>query len=347
MKKLISSILTVIMTAGILMACLGSTVVMADDTYTLVVSTNQAAMAPTCVALRETCDKIAEESGGRIEIEFYDSGNLLAVTDALKGVMDGTADIAFVPANFCFDYFKVNARLLVAPFIGYKSGQQAYDIYQILREEFPIVDEECEQFGIVNLGVNFNEATDLYAHDRNLNVSTIEDLKGMKIGVSDSYLMQFLNQVGAAATFVTNADMYTDLDNNVVAGIIQHPGVLLITGCADTVHKVILFGSQGLCRSTSMYLMNKDKFDSLPEDLQEIIKRNFDEYTQIAQDSQLSERENFFNAIDADVVELTDEQVAAFAEAGQNIVDGIIEELAADGIDGQAIYDRIEELVAE
>ena len=347
MKHAITKILSIILAISMTLVCLGATTVFADETYTLVVSTNQASMASTCVALRETCDKIAEESGGRIVIDFYDSGNLLAVTDAFKGVQDGIADIAFVPANFCFDYFKINSRLLVAPFIGYKSGQQAYDIYQTIREEFPIVNEECEKFGVVNLGVNFNESTDLYAHDRSLNVSNIDDLKGLKIGVSDSYLMQFLNQVGAAATFVTNADMYTDLDNNVVSGIIQHPGVLMITGCADTVHKVILFGSQGLCRSTSMYLMNKDKFDSLPEDLQEIVKRNFDEYTQTAQDLQLVERDAFFNAIDADIVELTDEQVAAFAEAGQGIINGILEELSADGIDGEAIYNRIEELVAE
>ena len=348
MKKIITGVLSAVMTASLAIASLGGiTTIQADETYNIVVSTNQASMSQTCIAMKEACDRIMEESEGRIVIDFYDSANLLSVTDAFKGVQDGIADIAFVPANMTFDYFKLNGRLLVAPFIGYKSEQQAYDIYQIIREEFPIVDEECEQFGIVNLGAYFNGAVDLYAHDRNFSITTVDDLKGLKIGVSDAYLLQFMNQVGAAATFVTNADMYTSLDNNVVSGILQHPGVLLITGCADTVHKVIKFGNQGLLRSTSMILMNKNTYDRLPEDLQEIVKRNFDQFTQEGQTIQGLEIAGFMNSIDADVIELSYDEVAAFAEAGQNIVNDIIADLESNGIAGQAIYDRIQELIEE
>lgn len=321
----------------------------ADKEYKIIVNTSQAAQAPTTVALKEVCEKMTEAADGRLKFEVHDSGTLLSVVDSFAGVQDGLADISFVPANFCYDYFGINSRLLVLPFMGYKSPQQAYDIYQMLRSEFPEVETESEEYGIKNLGVFFNGGTDLYLKKSNVTFDSVNDLQGMKVGVSDKFLVEYLNKMGSTAVFTTNADIYTNLDNGVVDAVFQHALIFQVTGCADILNTIIKFGDSGIMRGTSMMLMNNNTYDSLPEDLQKILTDGFTEYCQTAQNIQSNDVDAYNKMLvdkGAELIELSEEEIAPFKDLSVDITTDCIKGLEDMGYqNAQAIYDRVQVLV--
>lgn len=354
MKKLVTKFLSVGLVLAMLLAmasCGSSDSGSADDgkVYKIIVNTPQAAQASTTVALVEACDKITEASDGRIEFEIHDSGTLLGMLDAFTGVQDGLADITFVAANMGYDYLGISSRLTMLPFMGYESGQQAYDIYQTLRGEYPELDKEFEDNGLVNLGVFFNEGTNLYFKGENVNFSSVDDLKGMKVGVADKFLVDYLKEMGGTPVFTTNADIYTNIDNGVVDAVLQHPLIFQVTGCADLLNTVVEFGDSGIMRGSSMMIMNKNTYDGLPEDLQQILKDGFAEYCQTAQDIQINDSKAFNQSLadkGAEFITLTDDQIAGFKDLSVGVKDDCIKGLEDMGYENaQEIYDRIQELI--
>lgn len=88
--------------------------------------------------------------------------------------------------------------------------------------------------------------------------------------------------------------------------------------------------------------MNKDKWDSLPADIQEIFNKNSDEewLKKVAEVWRASDDKGIQIAVDAgnEHIVLTEEQMAGFNEALAPVVDAWIEE-QGDDFDAQALVD--------
>lgn len=318
------------------------------ETYEIVVSLTQSSGQWAVELMKEECAKIEESTNGRLKFTIYDSGTLLKVPDTFKGVQDGIADIAFMPNNIAYDYFGINGKLLSMPMMGFESEQQAYDIYNQLRQEFPEIDGETEEYGIVNLGEYFNAPSHLYMK-KDKEILSLDDLKGMKIGSSDSKQTDLINGIGATGVYITSADAYTSLDNGVVDAAMHHILFFQVTACDDIINKIVRFGNSGVTRGFAMLIMNKDKYDSLPEDLQKAVKDGFAEIAKKSQQFEIENIESYMQHLEdngAQVSTLSEEVVAPLKEQAKEIHVSVIKELEDKGVNAQKIYDRVQELIS-
>lgn len=247
-----------------------------------------------------------------------------------------------------YDTIPINGRLLTLPMMGYTSEDQAYAVYNQLREEFPEIDAECEADGLVNLGVWFNGPTHLHLN-KSVNVTSVDNLKGMKLGGADAQQNELINGMGATGVFVSSADAYTSLDNGVVDGIVQHTLFFRVTGATDIVKTVVEFGDTGIMRGCSMMLMNKDKYDTLPEDLQVMIKDAFADMMVKAQEIESNDIATVKQQMadnGAEYITLSAADCAPIKAQADQIHKDTIKELEEKGINAQAIYDRAQELIS-
>ena len=292
------------------------------------------------------CEKMEEESQGRLKFEIYYSGTLVPVTDVLTSVGDGFADIGFIPGNLGADYFPISSKLMSMPFIPFPSTEAANAAYNAIREEYPELDAEYEVHGIKNLGAYFMVRNDIYFPTATTVVKP-EELKGMKIGVASAFMTSYLKDIGAAPVFVTNADLYTSMDNGVVSGLVQHLALLNSTSTVDVVKAATFIGDYGMLRDLGIFGMNLDKYNSLPEDLQAILDKGFrgvceDNWKEddVQFDKISKELENF----GAVLTYLSEEEAQVWLASAQDIHEATIAELDAEGLPAQAIYDRMIEI---
>lgn len=315
--------------------------------YEITVNMTQAPMATTSVALQEACDAIEEASGGRLKFQVEFGGNILGIMETWTGVADGRADISFCPSNVASDYLSLTSNLFCLPFIGFDNAQQAYDVYNQLREEYPEIDEEFEAYGVKNLGAFFNGPDQIFLNHAPGKFEGMDSIKGMKLGTSEAFLVQFINKNGGAAVFTSSADLYTNLDSGVIEGMSTHALLMQVTKSDELVKGIIEFGDEGMMRGCSLMIMNLDTFNSLPEDLQQLIVDGFADYCAKGQEIQNNDVASEIQKMKdngAEVLTLTADQYEPLRELAKAMVDPVIQTANDKGYRGQEIYDRIQEL---
>ena len=317
-----------------------------DEVYTLSVTITQPAESPFGKIIGEWCTTINERSGGRLNLEVYYSGTLLAVTDTATGVMDGFADIGFLPSNLGKDYFPITGNLLCWPFMGYPSTEAGYETIKTVFAEFPEVEAEYEACGLKFLGAYLMGRNDLYFGEEQ-NVQSPADLKGKKIGVSSAFFNEYLAALDAAPVFVTNADLYTSLDNGVVDGIIQHLSLVNPTGTIDVVKGATYVGDAGMLRDLGIFIMNGDKYNSLPADLQEILVQGFQEMLDAQSVDEEAKWGIFYKKLEENGAKLIRVDNAGFeewADLASGIHEAQLSALESKCPNIRTVYDRVMEL---
>lgn len=317
-----------------------------DEVYTLSVTITQPAESPFGKIVGEWCTTINERSGGRLNLEPYYSGTLLAVTDTATGVMDGFADIGFLPSNLGKDYFPITGNLLCWPFMGYPSTEEGYKTIQTIFAEFPEVEAEYEACGLKFMGAYLMGRNDLY-FGKEQNVQAPGDLKGKKIGVSSAFFNDYLSALGAAPVFVSNADLYTSLDNGVVDGVIQHLSLLKSTGTIDVVKGATLIGDAGMLRDLGIFIMNGDKYNSLPADLQKILLDGFHEMLDAQSATEEATRNVFYKQLQesgAKLIELDNTSFVEWAKLASGLHEAQLGQLESKCPNIRSVYDRVLEL---
>ena len=319
-----------------------------DDgsSYTFSVNTPQPAESAAGKLLQATCDRITEETGGRLTFDVYFSGQLLTVFDTVSGVSNGLADIAFLPTSTSPDYFPINGKLLILPFLGMPGDDSINDVYATLCEEFPEIEGEVEAQNMKTLSTFFFLREDLYftGDDK---VEKVEDFAGKKIGVSNSYVGKLINNAGGAPVTVTQGDVYTTVESGVVDGLVHHDAFIRAGGAVELFHSVTMFGDEGMVREMGKFFMNLDSYNQLPSTLKKVLEDNFQ---QLAKDIAAADLEvsagvkGQLQGAGCTFTELTEEQVAPFKEAAKAVQDECISELEGNGIPAQAIFDRLQDL---
>lgn len=315
-------------------------------TYTLSITTPQPAESAAGKVLQAACDSMTEETGGQLKFDIYYSSQLVPVFDTLKSVSGGIVDIGFAPTSTQSDYMPINGKLLILPFLGYPGDDSIADVYAALSEEFPEIEEEIQAQGVTSLSTFFFGREDLY-FTNGKSVHTPADISGLKIAIANAPVGTIVNNLGGAPVTTTQGDAYTNLDGGVVEALIHHTSFIKAGGCEELITSATMFGSTGLVREMGKYIMNTDKLNELPADLQETLKAGFE---QVAAGTVAADN-GMYDAVTKTLTEagceytwLTDDEVEAFAEATKSVQDDIIAEVAATGVDAQAIFDRAQEL---
>lgn len=160
-------------------------------------------------------NKVEELSGGSIIIDIQASGVLGSEAQVLDGILGGgdTVDISRISAFALTSYGCNKAKLLSIPYT-FVSREHFWNFANSdLAKEFL---EEPQEMGLPLRGICYGEEGFRHFFFKN-EVKTIDDLKGMKIRVSDDPVMTgMVTNLGANPTVVSFTELYSALQTGVV-----------------------------------------------------------------------------------------------------------------------------------
>ncbi|EKF41424.1 C4-dicarboxylate TRAP transporter substrate-binding protein [Nitratireductor indicus] len=211
-------------------------------------------------------NRILEEKGSDYRIAWTEAygGSLYKYRETLSAVAENLTDIGWIGTLWESSALPLQNVTYFAPFATDDLGT-VLSVVDSIQEEYPEITATWEKNNVVFLG---GAGTDSYHLLTNFPINTVEDLKGRKIsapGVSATWL----EGTGAIPVDGGLTTYYTDIQTGVSEGTLS-----FATGILPTkVHEVAPYITK--VNIGAMYLgavgMNKDRFDSMPEDVQKAI----------------------------------------------------------------------------
>lgn len=275
LKKLLGIVLACSMALALLTACGGDKTPSetgggegGDDgkVYELSLSTHDPATSNKTIYFQEWADKINEASGGRINITLYSAGALASGTAALDALRTNVCDIAWIYPQYFAGQFPLS-EVLSQP-IGVTCVPQGVQVLYGLYEKYTELQDELSEF--VPLMMHTNPTNKICSIDGHP-IESVADLKGLTFRASAGTPSDLLLEWGATPVQLAPGDIYQAVEKGTVEGYIFD-----WSGVAS-------FGLQEVTKNMTTYpvycgpyflMMNKDSFNELPEDLQQIILDN-------------------------------------------------------------------------
>jgi len=219
--------------------------------------------------LQAWADSIGEQTGGRVKITVYPAGALLKASEIYDGVAQGVADIAYGhPTDDMGRFGPYTAFALPGldfpedwPDVKTKTA-----VAIEIREKFPDIKAKHSDIEIL-----FDAWFSPYIFQSPKKAVRVpKDIVGMKVAASGLFI-SFAETLGAVPVSVPAPDRYMSLERGLIDGSWDIWGGIF----AMKHYEVSKYFSEGIdfgCGS-SMVVMNKQKLDSLPADVQEIFRK--------------------------------------------------------------------------
>ena len=234
-------------------------------------------------------EKLYENSDGRIEITHHFGGSLgFRSIDHWSSVEDGAVPLASTYVGV-FTGLDPIFLLTSMPFLA-TNPTEAKTLIDAAREEYQRAFAESGQMLL------FTEPwvpVGIWATER---VQTPEDIQGLRIRTYDANGTEVMEEVGAAPIQMTWSDVVPALATNTITSVLTGASPGLATNFQDYMthyHEV------GFVMGSSMVHMNQDVFDSLPEDLQQIVLDTAAEVEEIVWQNVVESLENDVANLDA------------------------------------------------
>lgn len=214
---------------------------------------------------------IEKRSNGRLKIDWVNWAETpYKGSDALRVARDGLSQ----GCEVLFGYVTGDAPMLGGPELQYMAPEkmdlnQLYSLYGKMwsnpKVKADVLDKVMNDFNSVSLGI-YHWGPQPFWLTKEVKKPT--DLKGMQIREFSSEGADMLKALGASATLITAAEVYTALQRGMCDGLIAAPQAML----AGKWYEVIKYGYLSNTRITAnSFTINKKAWDSLPPDLQKIM----------------------------------------------------------------------------
>ncbi|WP_435230750.1 TRAP transporter substrate-binding protein [Pseudopelagicola sp. nBUS_20] len=289
-------------------------------------------------------DEVEKASGGRIEIKRFASMQLGGKPpDLIDQVIDGVIDITWNVVGYTPGRFP-STEVFELPFLVTDARAASSAFWQMMQTHM----EATEFKDVKMLGVWVHGPGVIHSADP---VNTPADFNGMKIRGASRQVNALLKQLGATPVGMPVPAVPEALSKKVIDGTTIPWEVTKALKVPELVSNHTEFTGPMMYTVTFVLVMNKDKYNSLPDDLKAVMNENsgikfsvFAGGTQQDYDDpsrQLAvERGN--NIITLDV-----EQSAEWAASAAPVQAAWVEEMKGKGIDGQALIDEAKKLMAD
>src|SRR5699024_10984023 len=220
-------------------------------------------------AIKNFSDKIEEETDGEIEIDIYPNGELGEEEEEVQQVKNGSIEMTKVSAG-TLESFNDKYRVFSLPYIF-----EGMDHYRDFMESDSIdeIYESTEDDGFIGISYIDSGTRSFYTTDEP--IEKPEDLNGKKIRTMDSpTATKMVEEMGGSATPMGYDEIYTSLQEGVIDGAENNP-----TALTDGKHGEVVdhFVYDEHTIIPDILIINKDEWDDLTEEQQEIFKEVSDE----------------------------------------------------------------------
>ena len=281
------------------------------------------------VLATEWAQEIEKRTNGAVKITMFPGGTLTPADKCYDGVVKGISDIGFSVLAYTRGKFPLT-EVSDLP-LGIKSGVVATRVINEYYKKFKPNE--------------FDEVKVMYLHGHGPGilhtkkpVNTLDDLKGMKIRCT-GMAAKIVTALGGVPVAMPMGETYDALSRGVVDGSMAPQEALQGWKWGEVVKYTIEnFGSS---YSTGFFVvMNKDKWNSLPPDVQKVIETvnvEWIEKTGKGWDEIDKEGKQFTLSKGNQIIALSKEEDAKWAKMVQPILDEYVANMKAKNLPGEEV----------
>tara|TARA_R110002073_G_scaffold11117_8_gene51331 strand:- start:4915 stop:5955 length:1041 start_codon:yes stop_codon:yes gene_type:complete len=289
-------------------------------------------------------DTIERESEGRIKIERFPAMALGGTPPELMDqVIDGIADIAWTVNGFTPGRFP-RSEVFELPFFLNDARAASYAYWQLAQEEMASAD-----YADVQLLATWVHGPGMI--HTNVPVRTPEDLRGLKIRGGSRMVNDLLTRLGAEPVGMPVTMIPEALTRGVIDGTTIPWEVTTSLRVPELVTNHTEFEGTSLYVLTFTLSMNREVYESLPDDLRQIIDDNSGLDLSVFAGGTQSDADGPARQIAVDrgnnIITIPADETQPWRDAVEPIYESWVADMAARGIDGQALIDRARALMAE
>jgi TRAP-type C4-dicarboxylate transport system substrate-binding protein len=287
-------------------------------------------------------DNVEAASDGRIRIDRFPSMQLGGTPPELMDqAIDGVADIVWTVVGYTPGRFP-STEVFELPFMMTNARAMSRAYWEMF--ETHMKDTEFKDVHI--LGTWVHGPGLIHA---NTVVRTPQDMQGLKIRGGSRLASKLLEQVGATPVGMPVPAVPEGLSKGVIDGTTIPWEVTAALKIPELVSNHTEFSGNALYSLTFVLAMNKDRYDSLPDDLKAVIDENSGVEFSVFAGGTMEDSDDPARALAVErgntIVTLTEEETAVWREAAAPVYAAWVAEMEEKGIDGQALIDEARMLI--
>jgi TRAP-type C4-dicarboxylate transport system substrate-binding protein len=206
--------------------------------------------------------KIEEMSGGRVKVTMFSGGALGKAADHYSLAEEGIADITYALQDYTPGRFPLTT-VFELPFMIPSAEKTSVAMWKTF-EEFPEFREEYSKVKVLAL---FCHAQGHFNTVKKP-IRSLEEFQGMKFRTASPHVTKALKAFGAVPVTMPISEVYTALERGVVDGTVLDWDGLRVFKLAELLKYCT---ETDFYTMTMMIVMNKRKYDSLPDDIKKMI----------------------------------------------------------------------------
>ncbi|MDD9706530.1 TRAP transporter substrate-binding protein [Seohaeicola sp. SP36] len=295
--------------------------------------------------LKPWAAKVEERAGGALKIEHYDAMSLGGrPNDLIDQAIDGTADIIMTVVGYTPGRFP-KTEVFELPFMMTNPVATAKAFWQLTEAE--LQNEEYKDVKI--LGAWVHGPGMIHSKEP---IASLEDMAGKKLRGPTRVITDMLNELGATPVGMPLPAIPESLSKGVIDATVIPWEVTTAVRVSELVGNHTEFGGpESLYTATIILAMNKERYESLPENIRAAIDAESGEVlsafaAQVMWDYDAPARQI---AVDRgnNIVTLDEAEVARWKEKAQPVIDRWVADMETKGIDGRALIQQAKDLIVK
>jgi TRAP-type C4-dicarboxylate transport system substrate-binding protein len=276
------------------------------------------------VLMGKYCEELNKKFAGKVELTQYPGGTLLTAPKMAAGVATGIADIGLANCSYSRDRFPVMEAMELP--LGFPSAyvgtHVANDFYAKVKPKEWDAHEP----------LMFSTAPPNILQTLSKPVKTLEDLKGLKIR-AQGRLADVVKSLGAVPVPIEIVDLYESLRRGVIDG--SYIPLETLKGFKLGEVEKYVTASWKIGNAYTFYVvMNKQKFNSLPPDVQKELtefSKGFIERWAVEWNAIDIEGREFLKSNGGQVLPLSDAEAVRWVKASEPVIAGFKKDLTSKG----------------
>jgi TRAP-type C4-dicarboxylate transport system substrate-binding protein len=309
--------------------------------FELSFSTHDPINAVNTIAMQEWADEVFEKTNGGVKITIYPSAALASAADVGDMVETGGVDIGWLFTSFYKGQFPVT-DVTTLPLVGFgdtiastKAVLELYDKYEEVRDEWADYKVLCLY---TNPGMRFA------ANPRP--IKKPEDLKGLVLRTPAGPITDMVIKMGGSPVVMGPPDMYEGLSKNNIQGYVFEPSGIKSFKLGEVTD---YFTDLPLYNGAFGWVMNKDKFESMPEEYQRVLEETTGKerslrVAEIMNDDVEAGMQHLKDS-GTEIITLTNDQIAEFQKYADEIAAEWPSTINIDGFDAAAFLEDAKTIV--
>ena len=277
-------------------------------------------------------EAVAKRSNGAVEFKLHFGGELSSMIDLLRGIGSGVVNVGspytgYYPSEFAMETYLGS---LTIPSFRLPEPQRMA-MTRILYADIPAFSEAYKKSNVKKI---FTISCPGWGIVSRVPVTTLKDLKGLKIRTFGTYIPKMISAAGAVPVTIPFSEVLDAMQKKVVDGTFVNLSNARDSKLYEVAKHIVMCGAEGIPGYVSPYAwaMNLDVWNKLPSDIKRLMleegKRvemeyaRYDEEEQLRAARQMEKAGATLHTLSEDVLREWDNNCKGFEAAAAKDLDG-------------------------